>query len=55
MNVTMILPHIEAGALHTGQRVTTFTSLKRANMLTATAMIALKADLNGIICLTFTA
>jgi hypothetical protein len=54
MTVKMILPGIETGVLHTGQRVATFTSLKRMNMLTATVMITLKADLNGIICVTFT-
>ena len=55
MNVRMILPHIGTGALHTGQRVTTFTSLRHTRMLATTAMIALEADLNGIIRLTFTA
>jgi hypothetical protein len=51
----MILPHIEAGALHSGRRVTAFPGLKRANKLTMTAMIARRANRNGIILLTFTA
>jgi hypothetical protein len=49
------MPHIEAGASHTGRRVTAFPRLKYTNKLTMTAMIARRANRNGIILLTFTA
>jgi hypothetical protein len=51
----MILPDIEAGALHTGRRVTAFPGLKRTSKLTTTALTVPGANRNGIILLTFTA
>jgi hypothetical protein len=51
----MILPDIEAGALHAGRRVAAFLDLKSKNTVTAAALITWEASRNGIICLTFTA
>jgi|GEM_PF-1614409 len=51
----MILPHIEARALHAERRVTVFSGLKSMNVLTAAALIIRNADRNGIIRLTLMA
>ena len=51
----MILPHIEAQASHAKRCVTAFPDLKSENTLTTAALIARKADWDGIIRLTLTA
>ena len=51
----MILPHIEASALHAERRVTAFSGLKSMSVLMTAALIIRNADRNGIIRLTFTA
>jgi hypothetical protein len=51
----MILPDIEAGALHAKRRVTAFPDLKSENTVTTATLITREANRNGIICLTFTA
>jgi hypothetical protein len=55
MAVRMILPDIEAGALHAKRRVTAFPDLKSKNMVTTAALITRDANRSGIIRLTFTA
>ena len=55
MTVTMILPDIEAGALHAGRRVAAFLDLKSNNTVTAAVLITREANCHGIIRLTFTA
>jgi hypothetical protein len=51
----MILPHIEARALHAERRVTAFSGLKSMSVLTTAALIIRNADRNGIIRLTLMA
>jgi hypothetical protein len=51
----MILPDIEAGALHSKRRVTAFSDLKSKNTTTIVALTTREANCNGIIRLTFTA
>ena len=51
----MILPHIEARALHAERRVTAFSGLKSISVLTTGTLIIRNADHNGIIRLTFMA
>jgi len=51
----MILPHIEARALHAERRVTAFSGLKSISILTTEAPIIRNADRNGIIGLTLMA
>jgi hypothetical protein len=55
MTVRMILPDIEAGALHTKRRVTAFLCLKSKNTAATAAMITREANRDGIIRLTLTA
>jgi len=51
----MILPDIEAGALHTKRRVTAFPYLKSKNAAATATMITRETNRDGIIPLTFTA
>jgi hypothetical protein len=51
----MILPRIEAGALHAERRVTAFSGLKSMSVLTTAALIIRNAGRNGIIRLTIMA
>jgi hypothetical protein len=51
----MILPYIEAGALHSERRVAAFPDLKSKNAMTTAALITREANRNGIIRLTLTA
>jgi hypothetical protein len=51
----MILPHIEARALHVERRVTAFSCLKSMSILKTAALIIRNADRNGIIRLTLMA
>jgi len=51
----MILPDIEAGALHTKRRVTAFPYLKSKNTAATATMITRETNRDGIIPLTFTA
>jgi hypothetical protein len=51
----MILPDIEAGALHAGRRVTAFPDLKSKNTVTSTPLITREANRDRIIRLTLTA
>jgi hypothetical protein len=51
----MILPHIEARALHAERRVTAFPGLKSMSVLTTAALIIRNADRSGIIRLTLMA
>jgi len=55
MTVRMILPDIEAGALHAKRRVTAFLYLKSKNTVATAALITRKANRDGIIRLTLTA
>jgi hypothetical protein len=55
MTVRMILPDIEAGALHAKRRVTAFPYLKSKNTVTTTALITREAIRDDIIRLTLTA
>jgi hypothetical protein len=51
----MILPDVEAGALHAERRVTAFPCLKSKNMVATATLITREANRNGIIRLTLTA
>jgi len=55
MIVRLILPDIEAGALHAKRRVTGFPDLKSENTITIAVLITREANRNGIIRLTVTA
>ena len=55
MNVRMILPDIETGALHAKQRVTAFPDPKGKKTVTIAALITREVNRSGIIRLTLTA
>jgi hypothetical protein len=55
MTVRMILPDIEAGALHAKRRVTVFPYLKSKNTIATATLITRETNRDGIIRLTLTA